>query len=393
MEASENNDPKKESTPKKQTTEKENTQELQKTPNKNIYSQYQKEKENIQEQVDNSQIQNNSVPIPNPHTLSPSDNEHNSQEGGEAPQEKAKRRRRGKSEINDRKFLCPDCDKCYLSGPALTTHRKNKHGYGVMGEKEKKRGRPPKKEEGNEGNQNALNKFNSFFNDERRKKNNIQENKEEKKESSKNEENKDSENIKKEVNEEKEIELNKIKGILTKIFQQCKKEIFQDIENIDNYSFYNLIIKYWENSNENAFPPEEKFCFTAPEKKGEIPSKLDSFNIDQLFFNYLKEFSNKVNDDYLWFMFKFIVLFRECINLKKKHLIRSENQSENRKLYTQIYNAETVPEICNYFFLEFLQPYDYFGLLKEELIELVQHFCYWLYKNQYTQSHLTLLED
>lgn len=390
MEASENNEPKKESTPIKPITEKDNIQSVQKTPDKNIYSQYQKEKENLQEQVDNSKIQNNSVPVPSPHPLSPSDNEPNSQEGGDGPEGKAKRRRRGKSEINDRKFSCPDCDKCYLSGPALTTHRKNKHGYGVTGEKEKKRGRPPKKEGANDGNQNALNKFNSFFNDERRKKNNIQENKEDIKDNSKNEENKENE---KDTKEEKEVELNKIKGILTKIYEQCKTKIFQGIDSIDNYAFYKLIIKYWESSEEDPFPPEEKFCLTYPEKKGDISPKSNSFNIDQLFFNYLREFSNKVNDDYLWFMFKFIVLFRECINLKKKDLIKPEDKTDDRKEYTQIYNAEKVPETCNYFFLEFLQHYDYFGLLKEELIELVQHFCYWLYKNQYTQSHLTLLED
>jgi hypothetical protein len=92
-------------------------------------------------------------------------------------------------------------------------------------------------------------------------------------------------------------------------------------------------------------------------------------------------------------MTKFIVLFRECINIKRKDLIKPENKINNRELYTQIYNAETVPEICNYFFLEFLEPYDGFGLNKDESIHLIQHFCYWLYINHYTQSHLTLLED
>jgi len=42
--------------------------------------------------------------------------------------EKAKRHRRTKDEITERQYQCPDCDKCYLSGPALTTHRKTKHG-------------------------------------------------------------------------------------------------------------------------------------------------------------------------------------------------------------------------------------------------------------------------
>ena len=83
--------------------------------------------------------------------------------------EKAKRHRRGKSEINERNYHCPDCDKCYLSGPALTTHRKTKHGYGINGEK-RARGRP-RKECINENNigPNPQNKFLFFFGEEHRK--------------------------------------------------------------------------------------------------------------------------------------------------------------------------------------------------------------------------------
>ena len=38
--------------------------------------------------------------------------------------EKEKRTRRGKSETTERIFKCPDCEKSYLSGPALIIHRK-----------------------------------------------------------------------------------------------------------------------------------------------------------------------------------------------------------------------------------------------------------------------------
>ena len=107
---------------------------------------------------------------------------------------------------------------------------------------------------------------------------------------------------------------------------------------------------------------------------------------------YLKEFAGKTNKDYFWFMIKFAVLFRECIKKKKKNFVKNEKNEEKNKFYTQVYNAETVPEICNDFFVEFMEPHDFFGMLKDELIELIQHFCYWLYSKQYTQSHLTLLE-
>ena len=378
MEEKENNAQKEESNPQDQKGEKEKGNEVQENPNVNIYEQYQKEKQNLPEKISKSE----GMGVGHNQNISEKEQDSKEEAKDEQVQEKTKRRRRGKSEINDRKYQCPDCDKCYLSGPALTTHRKTKHGYGNEGENTKRRGRP-KKEGQTEGVQNAQIKFNNFFNAEHRKKNN-HEIAEEKKENK--------ENVG-EKNEEKEVELSKIKDIIIRIFNQSKEQIFKGIENIDKYTFYKLIIENWEKPEANLFPENERFCYNAPARNGESPAKLNSYNLDQLFFNYLKEFSKKVNDDYLWFMIKFIVLFRECINLKNKGLIRPENKTNNRELFTQIYNAETVPEICNYFFLDFLLPYDNFGLNKDELIELVQHFCYWLYINQYTQSHLTLLED
>ena len=376
MEEKENNEKKEETSKKEQVDENEKKDVEQKDQNSNIYDQYKLEKENSPEKLQKVQEMGTTS---NPQVINNTENEPNTKEEIKEgqPQEKVKRHRRGKNEINDRKYICPDCDKCYLSGPALTTHRKTKHGYGNEGEKSKRRGRP-KKEGATEEGQNALNKYNNFFNHENRKKNNniLQVDKE----------NKESE-------EEKEVELSKIKDILTKIFNQCKEQLFKEIENIDKYSFYNLIIENWEKAKEALFPEDEKFCYNAQFRKGDTLSKLNSYNLDQLFFIYLKEFSKKVNDDYLWFMFKFVVLFRECINLKNEGAVTPEIKTEKRQVYTQIFNAEKVPEICNYFFLDFLQPYDNFGLNKEELIELIQNFCYWLYINKYAQSHLTLIED
>ena len=377
MEANENNEPKKESSPSEQNKEKEKSQEAPEIKNMNIYDQYKTEKENHQEPAKKPEVQNNSCPIPIPNNSNPSEKESSSQEVGpeDAPQQKTKRRRRGKSEINDRKYLCPDCDKCYLSGPALTTHRKNKHGYGVSEKSEKKRGRP-KKEEHNEGNQNFQAKYNTFFEAEHRKRNvgNLMNNNEEEKNK-----------------EEKEVELSKIKNNLIKLYNFYKENIFKDIDNIEKYSFYNLIVENWEKPKEDIFPKEEKFCYSSSKKKNEEPQKIDTYNIDQLFFLYLKEFSKKINDDYLWFMIKFIVLFRDCINSERNSLIKQEIVTETRKLYTQIYSAETVPEICNSFYLSYLQPNEFYGLNQEELIELIQHFCNWLNVNNYTCSKLTLL--
>jgi hypothetical protein len=279
--------------------------------------------------------------------------------------EKGKRHRRGKNEISERNYRCPDCNKCYLSGPALTTHRKTKHGYGNDGEK-RNRGRPPRKDGQNDNGQtNPLNKFNYFFLDDKRRPSSLDE----------------------DLNN-KTINIDVIKEFMGKIFNQCKKELFQKIVNVEEYSFYKLFVENW--NKENDLPIKE--CLSAISKQNEPSLKVNSYNLDELFFSYLKEFSGKTNKDYFWFMMKFIVLFRECINTLRESNVKQEDQSENNKLYTQIYNAETVPEICNDFFVEFMEPYQFFGLNKEELIELIQHFCYWLYSKQYTQSHLTLLD-
>jgi hypothetical protein len=332
-----------------------NHSEIDDLKNQNIYDQYQKE--NIQQNKESKNIENQNQQEnsqPNNQKTSNNNNINNNTE-------KAKRHRRGKNEINERNYRCPDCDKCYLSGPALTTHRKAKHGFGNSEEK-KNRGRP--KREGQEKLQNnPLYKFNNFFNDDKRKALFLAPS-----------------------TNDKTITNTLVKEFLEKIFKQCKNELFKDFDEVEKYSFYKLIMDNWD--KENPFPNQE--CFSAI-RISETSNKIQSYSLDELFFLYLKEFSKKTNEEYFWFMIKFVVLFRECINTLRQNLVRKEDQNLNKTLYTEIYNAETVPEICNDFFVEFMEPANFFGLNKDELIELIQHFCYWLYSKQYTQSHLTLL--
>ena len=155
------------------------------------------------------------------------------------------------------------------------------------------------------------------------------------------------------------------------IFNQCKNDLFQNLENVGKYSFYSLVTENWDREN----PFFEKECYKAMPKKEEPLIKVKSFTLDELFFIYLKEFAYKTNKDYI----------------RRAYFVQS-NDDTNKRCYTQIYNAETVPEICNDFFMEFMEPHNFFGMLKTELIELIQHFCYWLFSKQYTQSHLTLLD-
>jgi len=57
---------------------------------------------------------------------------------------------------------------------------------------------------------------------------------------------------------------------------------------------------------------------------------------------------------------------------------------------------EEFPDLCNEFYCEFLDGNDFFGIEDEndrnEIIEIIQHFCFWLYKNDFTKSRLSLAE-
>ena len=279
--------------------------------------------------------------------------------------EKAKRHRRGKSEINERNYRCPDCDKCYLSGPALTTHRKTKHGYGINGEK-RARGRPRKECINENISTNPQNKFIYFFGEEHRKL----------------------------INEQEMINLDIIKQNIKTIFKQCKESLFNDIEDVEKYNFYNLIVDNWEKDE----PEFEQECLSSIVVNMNLPVKdnnenfnikVQSYNLDCVFFFYLKEFYKSVNKVYFWFILKFIILFREFLNQTRKNFVKN---GENKD-FTQLYNAEIIPEMFNEFLLDFMESYDYFGLNKNELIELMQHFCYWLNINRYSQTQLSLINN
>jgi hypothetical protein len=61
--------------------------------------------------------------------------------------EQIQRKRKSKSDQENRVFLCDFCTKSYLSYPALYTHRKNKHGEYVMQDRKSNKGRPSSKKQ------------------------------------------------------------------------------------------------------------------------------------------------------------------------------------------------------------------------------------------------------
>lgn len=129
-----------------------------------------------------------------------------------------------------------------------------------------------------------------------------------------------------------------------------------------------------------------------------------------------------------------MLLFRECLNINKRKAqlanasnsvptateggsktedknsqpIPNEANSNNKNTATEGETnlpkeefsikgkGETLPELCNTFYVEFLDANQFFDLEekdKNEIIEIIQHFCIWLFKNDYTKSKLSLAKQ
>ena len=159
---------------KKQKEHKENKQNKTNSEVKQKQNKEKNENKEAKEEIkENEEIESDSIPI----EIKVEGEEEKEEKGViritpkkeiQIDTEKSKRHRRTKDEITERQFQCPDCDKCYLSGPALTTHRKTKHGYELNNDK-KIRGRPRKDNVQENPTTTSQNKYNSFFKNDTRK--------------------------------------------------------------------------------------------------------------------------------------------------------------------------------------------------------------------------------
>ena len=292
-----------------------------------------------------------------------SNNEHSDgQNNSTTNNEKAKRHRRGKQDTtNERTYKCPDCDKSYLSNPALVMHRRTKHGLVIDGEK-RARGRPKTSDEQEVSYKKAKKYYNEFLGDEIRKKKNT------------------NEKIDKEV----------VKENFRNIFNDLKDKIFKDLEKVEDYQLYDLTDKEWDNKNLDVMKDNNSEKNKKEKEKNDDTVKRTL--IDYVFIIFLKEISENTNKKYFEFIQKFILLYRKFINYFKKNSIRKESKDfDSKKEYSQIECAEEIPETFNDFFLDFLQPNSYFAGKDNDYIELAQYFCFWLYEKKYTQSYLTLI--
>ena len=191
--------------------------------------------------------------------------------------------------------------------------------------------------------------------------------------------------------ENKWIRSNYILKIIEEAFELYKKYLLNKYEKVEDYPLYKLVKENWE-KEKPEIEQESYYDDFKNEKKSENLNiiKTKSPCIDGLFYLYLKEFSEKTNRNYFTFMIKFIILFRENINKQKKGIVIDDIITKDKKEFTQLYNGVEISELCNDF-MEFMDINKYFELDREEIIELVQHFCYWLYDNRYSESHLILI--
>ena len=110
---------------------------------------------------------------------------------------------------------------------------------------------------------------------------------------------------------------------------------------------------------------------------------------DDAFYEYLYTFKDKTNEKYFTLLMKFVLLFRECYDVSKN----KENQDKKEAVSCKL-TPEGLPDLCNEFYGDFMEPNNFFDIggqeEKDEIIEIIQHFCIWLFKNEYTKSKLSL---
>ena len=110
---------------------------------------------------------------------------------------------------------------------------------------------------------------------------------------------------------------------------------------------------------------------------------------DDVFYEYLYIFKDKVNDKYFSLLMKFVLLFRECYDISKN----KDNKGQKNPVTNEL-TPEGLPDLCNEFYGEFMEPNNFFDIDEQdernEIIEIIQHFCIWLFKNEYTKSKLSL---
>ena len=233
-----------------------------------------------------------------------------------------------------------NCGKSFLSQPALNNHKKTKHPELLEGQPKRGRGRPRKYPPKAVGDFEST-KYDSFFNNPPRC-----------------------------PEEGKSIDVH---NVVTQVFDFIYKGMHMDklFSHPKTYDENPILKNLYDSAPISDKPKNTKCC-------------------DEVFYEYLQTFKNKTNEKYFSLLIKFVLLFRECYDNSKS----KDSKEAEKKPVTDHMLPEGLPDLCNEFYGDFLEPNNFFGIedqdQKDEIIELIQHFCIWLFRNEYTKSKLSL---
>ena len=207
--------------------------------------------------------------------------------------------------------------------------------------------------------------------------------------------------INRKLNETKEVNQNNVEDnpmfiILNNLHIKCLSKFkyspeFGNILSQDNIQIFKM---------EDEDKPEQIFDDKANLPNVKMPQNLEklSRNCDEVIGDFLLYISTSVNSLFYSKVLKFCLLFRESLNLlgpeikplktEDSHVSNLDNKIDNAKgKYSETHTAEFIPEVCNDFVKTFVEEDN---LKKYEVIDLIMHFCHWLFMNGYTCTRLTL---
>ena len=251
--------------------------------------------------------------------------------------------------------------------PALCTHKKQKHSLSYI-PKEPEKSQKDIEEEAIKF-EKAKKKYNEFYNDE----------------------NKISKFIDN-TNQKEKIKQSFNSDLVLNFLNESS-----NYENIEQHPFHRYIIENWDKdetkTEEKSFIQKIKNNYVSKSnnrrfKKCNIPP------IDKIFLSYLKKLNKNLDNHYLNNIILFIISFRKFINNLKQAQITADIMKPGLNEFTQLFNARDMPEVANDFFNDFLPKYS--GIINNEIgkdfIDIIQHFCFWLYENNYCDGILSLKE-
>lgn len=269
-----------------------------------------------------------------------------------------KTKRRSKNETAGRNFKWNQCDKSYLSYPALYTHKKTKHPDTDSKTPKQvvpssKRGRPPKNEKINPSSD-------KYFETEDKK-------------------------------------AGDSPADLIGDYEQALAEYKNKKIQLDNKLF---VVQLEPKDN-----PLLKALHENSEKDIKtMDSKSDFKTCDVAYAVYLKHCSEKVNSEFYRTICKFIILYREVFNQYGPDKFSSDDstaqwekefyQTLHRryfdKSFSELVGTEFLPDVVNELYVFFQYHYKKLNISQELMKELTLNFNTWLYKKGLTTARVIL---